>query len=212
MPNHVHNELYFEADNKERISELLNAIKGEDTAFDFNKIIPMPKELEIESGSRGEWGLKAYKEFLRTGVKPKEITDEWGHTRSVEDKDFELGKQYYNNIEKYGHATWYSWACDNWNTKWNAYDVEELVDGVVFLTAWDAPFPVIKALSEMFPDVRITHYFADEDLGYNCGKYSYIGGNVEDISEFEEGSDEALEFACDIWGYDYDVIIAERNE
>jgi hypothetical protein len=166
MPNHVNNGLYFEADNKERISELLNAIKGEDTAIDFEKIIPMPSNI--------------YRGNL-----------------SWEDE------------QRLGGMDWYHWSIANWGTKWNAYDTDEMYNGVMFLTAWSAPFPVIKALSEMFPDVRITHYFADEDLGYNCGKFSYIGGHEEDISGFEEGSDEALKFACNMWGYNYEEYIEE---
>lgn len=169
MPNHVNNELYFEADNKERISELLNAIKGEDTAIDFEKIIPMPSNI--------------YRGNL-----------------SWEDE------------QRLGGMDWYHWSIANWGTKWNAYETEEIHNGIRFWTAWSAPFPVIKALSEMFPDVRITHYFADEDLGNNCGKFGYIGGKLEDLTDFEECSDEALKFACDMWGYSYEEILEERNE
>ena len=37
-------------------------------------------------------------------------------------------------------------------------------------TAWSAPIPVIKKLSEMYPNIELTLEFADEDLGQNCGR------------------------------------------
>ena len=41
MPNHCYNSLKIGSNAK----EILAAIKGKDTCFDFNKIIPMPEEL-----------------------------------------------------------------------------------------------------------------------------------------------------------------------
>lgn len=106
--------------------------------------------------------------------------------------------------ELYGENNWYNWSCENWGTKWNAYETEQLGNGVAFLTAWSSPFPVIHKLSEMFPTVEITHYFADEDIGFNCGKFTYIGGEESNDSDFEDGTAESAKFACDMWGYDYD--------
>lgn len=106
--------------------------------------------------------------------------------------------------ELYGENNWYDWSCENWGTKWNAYQIYEMDNGVEFCTAWSAPFPVIQKLSEMFPKVKITHYFADENIGFNCGKFTYIGGEVHDDSDFEEGTKESAKFACDMWGDDYE--------
>lgn len=212
MPNHVKNELYFECGNKERVSELMNTIKGEDTLFDFNKVIPMPKELDIESGSRGDIGYEAYRDYINTGIKPQKIIDEFGRTRTVDADVLALGKKYFENIVKFGHKTWYGWRREHWGTKWNAYDDAELHNGVSFLTAWNAPFQVISKLSEMFPDVRITHYFADEDIGMNCGRYFFVNGEpVEDSDYIKEGTEEAIRFACGLWGCDYDEYIGESE-
>ncbi len=41
MPNHIQNILQLSGEQS-RIDKLLETIKGEDTAIDFNKIIPMP--------------------------------------------------------------------------------------------------------------------------------------------------------------------------
>lgn len=53
----------------------------------------------------------------------------------------------------------------------------------------------------MFPDAEITHRWADEDLGQNCGKLEYQDGEV--ISGFVDMNViEAFEFACEAWGDD----------
>lgn len=69
MPNHVMNRLTFECP-QERLDEILAAIcydadseVGERTGpgtIDFNKIIPMPPSLDIESGSRTIDGINLY--------------------------------------------------------------------------------------------------------------------------------------------------------
>lgn len=68
MPNHVINKLEFDC-SAERLKEILFAIcydegsEGEQTGIgtiDFNKIIPMPPSLDIESGSNTERGINLY--------------------------------------------------------------------------------------------------------------------------------------------------------
>lgn len=82
---------------------------------------------------------------------------------SLKDK----GKIYAENYEKYGTATWFEWAYDNWGTKWNACDVtEKASDNSVtwdFLTAWKAPFPVIAKIEQEFPDLGYEFWYTDED-------------------------------------------------
>ncbi len=63
MPNYVINKLHLSGEQS-RIDELLKSVKGEESTIDFNKIIPMPESLNIESGSRTYNGLKAYKDFI----------------------------------------------------------------------------------------------------------------------------------------------------
>ena len=63
LPNHLMSKLHFSGEQK-KINELLESIKGEETFFDFNKILPMPDSLNIEAGSRTENGLKAYRDFI----------------------------------------------------------------------------------------------------------------------------------------------------
>ena len=108
----------------------------------------------------------------------------------------------------YGRDNWYDWCIENWGTKWNAYDYKPDVDyseeyaqsGVLkFWTAWDAPHPVVKKLSEIFSDIEFVHEWADEDLGRNCGKCTYWKGNV--CEEYcPKTEKESMKFACSVWG------------
>ena len=95
----------------------------------------------------------------------------------------------------------YNWNVANWGTKWNAYDQEMIDDHTLeFLTAWSMPEPVIKALSEMFPDVLVKIKWADEDLASNCGEIHYKGGREVYANIPDSQSKEAYELAFEILG------------
>lgn len=68
MPNYIQNRLTFKGSNS-KIKELFNLVKGENSLFDFNKIIPMPKKAIDSFGDYGDnpywyswsienWGVK----------------------------------------------------------------------------------------------------------------------------------------------------------
>ena len=59
----------------------------------------------------------------------------------------------------------------------------------------------MQKLSEQYPDIRFTHEWADEDLGSNCGRRVYFGGECEEMY-YPETRKEALEFAARVWEYD----------
>lgn len=116
------------------------------------------------------------------------------------------------SLAKQGIPNWYNWNIDNWGTKWNAYKIASDDDYIQFNTAWSTPEPVIKALSEKFPDVEIRVEYADEDLGYNCGTYIYLNG-VGHFWNPEKGSDKAYEFAAQLkYGMSYEELKAEWGE
>ena len=214
MPNHLLSSLHFSGEQK-RIDELMESIKGEDTCFDFNTILPMPESLNIEAGIRTEKGLKAYKDFVYVytfaGTEqkdllniPKDKEEIFLRTRrDIRRDEWELGKTAFQNEQKYGAATWYDWARENWGSKWNAYQTEELEDNTIeFNTAWSNVKPVILALSEKFPDVEMNYQWYDEDIGCNMGDVTFKDGECIDSIEFEAFSKEAFEFAAEMWGFD----------
>ena len=166
MPNYVKNILSFDGDPAQ-VSRLLAAIQGENGPMDFNKLIPMPSKLEIESGSRTTVGFKEYMGFLGETGCHTELEDNYlaAHPE-INREEWELGNQAYQNIQKYGCPTWYEWR----GTKWNASNAEIAERQLSFLTAWNAPKPILEKLSQMFPSITIHHVWADEDIGHNCGE------------------------------------------
>lgn len=219
MPNHVTNIIEIKG-NPARIKSLFEAVKNDEYglgSIDFNKLIPMPSELDIEEGSQTKRGLKAYKDFIEvyTFNGKKEDFDllnipeksEQAFLRVRPDIDraaWDLGKQAFRNEQKYGAATWYKWRIRNWGTKWNAYGYEDDVhfDGKTprFLTAGSPPQPVIAKLSEMYPDLDFIHQFASEDIGVNCGEDEYHNGSL--CGEYRPAQQEAVNFANGLWGFD----------
>tara|TARA_R100000231_G_scaffold72317_1_gene56924 strand:- start:509 stop:1000 length:492 start_codon:yes stop_codon:yes gene_type:complete len=61
---------------------------------------------------------------------------------------------------------WYDWRLQNWDTKWDAYDLEVTDDDedqleVTFNTAWSPPETVCHAMREKYPDLAVS-WFYDE--------------------------------------------------
>ena len=219
MPNHVTNIIEIKGDPA-RIKTLFETLKNDEYglgSIDFNKLIPMPLELDIEEGSQTNRGLKAYKDFIEvyTFNGKKEDFDllnipdksEQAFLRVRPDIDraaWDLGRQAFQNEQKYGAPTWYKWRIRNWGTKWNAYGYKDDVqfDGhsLRFLTAWAPPQPVIAKLSEMYPNLDFIHQFASEDIGVNCGEDEYHNGSL--CGEYRPAQQEAINFANGLWGFD----------
>ena len=119
------------------------------------------------------------------------------------DEEMAKGKQYVDNAINHHATTLYEWSIREWGTKWNSYDFGEAGDNEIsFNTAWSRPEPVIKKLSEMFPEIKIMHSWADEDIGYNVGEIEYLGGEEISYDIPSPGSMEAYDMAADIQGID----------
>ena len=117
----------------------------------------------------------------------------------------ELGKTAVENKIQYGGTTWYEWRTnpDNWNTKWNSYDSGTYDGGkeITFLTAWCAPHPIIRKLSEMYPEVMMRHSWANEDLSADAGELYYEGGQRVD-GYVPTAEEDICAMSAKIWDYD----------
>lgn len=220
MPNHVKNVLKFTGEYSE-IKSMLEMIKQDEYgigSIDFDKLIPMPDSLKIECGSNTAKGYNYCKGFISEMLLAKKVqtVEELNITEKDENlylrqhpeinRDvWNLGKAAYMNEYLYGAQTWYEWSIENWGTKWNSYGYGETIDnwdeGISFETAWSAPNPVIAKLAFLYPNIRIDHAWADEDIGENCGMCTYENGEL--VSGFLPNDRvEGVEFACAVWGYD----------
>ena len=136
----------------------------------------------------------------------KEIqTDEYGVGSVDFNKIIQMPKENYGfTAKRTKNAVCYEnnqcdWAIANWGTKWNSYGYTAdtgFKDGkLTFLTAWSAPHPILEKLSEMYPDIKFEHEWADEDIGMNCGRHIYFDGEITE-EYYPESSRERIEFAA----------------
>jgi len=155
-----------------------------DHKFDFQKIHPYPKELDITAGREG--------------------ADD-----SVEQKALVAKEQ--ANLKKYGHRNWYDWCVSEWGTKWNAggsdnedmiVDYDDDVDDTgialfTFSSAWAPPVGVFQKLKELHPDLYIQGRYYEPGVGFfgvwddgddRCYTFESIEkGSSDDFWKSEDG-------------------------
>ena len=197
MTNFCHNQVTIQSTQTDinKITEHLKSPKTTmfaETLFDFNSLIPMPKQ--IHGINRVETDKKKYYYFQSVWKEslPKdkrELLENFGKESPLAFPDIEWLEE--NSIDdftirrltaEYGSPFWYDWAIKNWGTKWNAYDakicigpipnITELKEGgqlvYTLVTAWSEPRPVIRALiqyltpPEFDENLKIKWRFADE--------------------------------------------------
>lgn len=170
---------------------------------DFNKIIPMPESLNITSDNfvsamdsnrfhKDDLFLESLKNVKEYAEKQNEHEEGRGEETI---KNFLTGV---DNYLRYGYATWYGWAPDNWGTKWNAYSCKKVNDNTfTFETAWSGVPDLMKEMSKLYPNVTFEYAWADEDTGSNCGRATFKTG-LADIEEIANGSNEAYELAFEL--------------
>ena len=119
-------------------------------------------------------------------------------------------------IKKYGHSDWYSWATDNWSTKWDInefYGVDRQGDTISFSfsSAWAPPIGAyerfIMNMSEKKQDVSVKAYYYEGGCDFaGC----WDDGNDECISPSDYKSDDDFWFAPGL-GYDLDEMFNFRE-
>lgn len=202
MPNHVTNILKIKG-TPEQIEMVRDAVGSQERIFDFNRIIPMPEDLNIDCD--GLVSLLDTRESRFYEPPRGEVVE---RLKKAEDDRVENFFKGVRNLRKYGYACWYPWAVDNWGTKWNAYELEEHSrDTIKFETAWSHPRPVYDALSKKFADVTFEVKYADEDTGHNLGHFECVNGSFRDINSF----DDPEQFACEVMGRNYEEWKAEME-
>jgi len=200
MPNHITNRLTI-IGTEEEVAQVRAKIRGEeaDRFIDFHKIAPIPKELEgtvspMRIISQEEYDIQEKK------IATNDLTENeknWGISRSLTQA---LADEY---KEKFGHCDWYGWQTANWGTKWNAYEqYSDDANVIEFDTAWSTPYSLLVNLSKMFPQITFEVEYADEDFGYNVGRYVLLNGEVTEQNIPDGGTQEAIEMAMEIKGDD----------
>ena len=150
MPNHCHNRVTIYGDDTEDsrryIAEIKEIFSGESI---FGQIIPEPDWHNTPLlSSDNRYGTK----YGNDGELPQYVEDPW---KRLVFKSTGIADQ-----------RWYDWRVNNWDTKWDCYDVVVTDDDpecteIEFNTAWSPPEAICHALREQYPDVSIS-WFYDE--------------------------------------------------
>lgn len=193
MPNNVINRV--------KMKDIGNLpIYDESGNVDFNQLIPIPQDLDMEAGSLTRFAIDEVmlrcidqyntnmREILSSVVYDEikqlhELDKESYYSRFYNDEEIlNIGLQYISNIVRYGYPTWYDWCVANWSTKWNAYDTKLInEDCIQFVTAWNIPYKVYIELSKLYPYDEITVDWFNESMSF--GRTSFLDG--ECIAEDE---------------------------
>ena len=161
MPNHCHNRVTIYGsgndtdETRAQIAKIKQIFEDENT---FGQIIPEPdwlttplmsSELKFIGQERG-----------KVGELPQYVEDPW--------------KRLVFKSTGVADQRWYDWRVQNWDTKWDAYDVcvtdndPESVE-IEFNTAWSPPEAICHAVREQYPDVSVSWFYAEpgcEIAGY----------------------------------------------
>ena len=156
MPNHCHNRVTFyssgnDTDESRAQIETIRKLFNDENIF--TQIIPEPDWLNTPLMSSDMPKYDWDKAKGKVGELPMNVQGDYGITRRFQSTG-------------YADDRWYDWRLQNWDTKWDAYDVEFVDEDpdqfeVEFNTAWSPPEAICHALRELFPDLSIS-WFYDE--------------------------------------------------
>lgn len=116
---------------------------------------------------------------------------------------YACGKQALDNYAKYGFIDELDWREQNWGTKWNAYhtQINDLDKADIYFDSAGSPVPpLIKALSEKYPDCKFEYEYAEERAGGYAGYYNYENGIAVSFADYPEESKEAYQMFFALWG------------
>jgi hypothetical protein len=176
MPNWCQNEVSIYGD-KEDIEKLKAEVFTVDEVtkqsyLDFNKVIPMPKELEDSVSPpnvvsdeilRMRDLLKANPSIQSIWVDGRQIKDNHWSEKFITESQSEILKK------TYGADNWYHWRITNWGTKWGIdgesiqfYDEDENRIELHFDTAWSPPNQIYQELRDKYEDIEISWFYRED--------------------------------------------------
>ena len=155
--------------SKKELQELKSELFNEGE-FDFNALVPIPKELvDTEAGS-GNIHITLYPGSPYR-ISPASVA-RWiqsGKTQAEVDEMIQKEKEL---IDAFGAINWYDWSVNNWGVKWNACETQIIKESdstleLWFQTPWSAPEPVYDVLFEKYPNLSfiIECEFEGDDNG-----------------------------------------------
>lgn len=193
-------------------------------SIDFNRLIPMPQELDMRAGFVTNLGLTQYINFMAESAITAQATlfaseaerttivgvhlAKWGAVELKDPEAWALGKKAFQNLKKYGCPTWVEWCKLNWGTRDNAFNctaLDSTSDTIVFQTT-DTAVPKIAAeLSKKFPAQNITYHWADEKTKQHLGHMVFQGGKAIEVEIPDEPAALAQAMSAGVWQFRADI-------
>lgn len=226
MPNWVTNRLTIEQPSIKLFKETCVDENGE---FSFNKVLPVPGCMNIESSGSLyiredddvykfiDMILKFYPDIWEVDGDPKSEEACRNFINKFEQKVKDRGHNYTGNDrtltaalaktycrKHIGYEDWYNWCIDNWGTKWDACDIyDDLFDADGFLefsTAWSMPNNIYARMAES--GIQFRGSWADEDIGNNCGMFFTTDDGELVIQDAGEITEDTVAFSIAVQGYE----------
>jgi len=163
MPNHCHNRVTLYAHHSDDESKARDSIAKLKKIFEdeecFTQIIPEPDwaNTPLDEKTAGNWLHSKRGEVGELPVQSGDpfLTYRFPSTDVADDR-------------------WYDWRIQNWDTKWDAYDVVVTDDDpdcteIEFNTAWSPPEAICHAIREQYPDLSVSWFYdepGEEIAGY----------------------------------------------
>ena len=136
MPNWCNNRVEIYGEDPDQIKEVKKTLASKQTCFDFNNIVPMPKELEGTTSPNPE----------PDSFEAKRLRKQHGHDN------------WYDWCCDNWDTKWNSAGADLTSDSNNSIIEYE------FQTAWGPPIKVIEALREKYPDLNITAFYDEPGM------------------------------------------------
>jgi len=172
------NHLELKGDENE-VLELKNTIQGIDEAdenrkihIDFNKIITMPSDLDIEDDQNAALAAIFSTRPPEIGIivlKKEPLT--------LNVKEFNLYISYLKNLYNHRYTNWFHWRMMKWNSAWNAYNTKEVAGAIQFTTRPGPSLNVTLKLSRDFNKIKFIHGYVEKETG-KPGKIGFKNGVV----------------------------------
>jgi len=211
MPNWCVNQVDISGDEAE-VAKLVEFVKSDENSFTFENIVPPPATPMYSS----DCTHNKYVCGCESVAQP-DPENEGKFMWVIDGKKVEYhGKCPTHNEHSFSNHpdNWYNWNITNWGTKWSAGEVwndriddDGKVDGHTsynFDTAWSPAEPVVAALAEKFPTLRIAHRYCEAGMGY-AGEVLYADGVEIRREEYDMGQMPDGAFTEE-WDRDYDKV------
>lgn len=206
---------------KELAVILDEAIKFNDKHFEdrfplFEKLIPMPKELDIDAvfcnniktDEDLEKAINDEKWLLSRGLGPVgEAALDDANDEDRKERDENLRKSL-ANYKKYGYHDWLEWRCANWGSKWEADWLKVIKQSdtsyvVTFDTSHEVPHKIMEELAK-YEGLEAEGWYCSEFIGDYCGIITITDG------EYTDEEIDTIDFALECFGISREEYEASR--